>query len=81
VGPTVDAVALVKAEVSRADVITMGIGPADPDDRWAAAFGRIAGYSFAVAVVTGILLLPFFRPSMATVVYHGSTTASWTAPR
>ena len=44
----------------------------DPDDRWAAAFGRMAGYSFAVAVVTGILLLPFFRPSMATVVYHGS---------
>ena len=34
-------------------------------------FGRIAGYSFAVAVVTGVLLLPFFRPSMATVVYHG----------
>jgi len=28
VGPTVDAVALVKAEVSRADMITMGIGPA-----------------------------------------------------
>ena len=44
----------------------------DPQDRWAAAFGRIAGYSFAVAVVTGIPLLPFFRPSMATVVYHGS---------
>jgi ubiquinol-cytochrome c reductase cytochrome b subunit len=44
----------------------------DPDDRWAAASGRIAGYSFAVAVVTGIPLLPFFRPSMATVVYHGS---------
>ena len=38
----------------------------DPQDRWAAAFGRIAGYSFAVAVVTGVLLLPFFRPSMAT---------------
>jgi ubiquinol-cytochrome c reductase cytochrome b subunit len=35
-------------------------------------FGRIAGSSFAVAVVTGVLLLPFFRPSMATVVYHGS---------
>ena len=46
----------------------------DPDDRWAAVFGRIAGYSFAVAVVTGVLLLPFFRPSMATVVYHGSYT-------
>jgi quinol---cytochrome-c reductase cytochrome b subunit len=43
----------------------------DPEDRWAAVFGRIAGYSFAVAVVTGILLLPFFRPSMSTVVYHG----------
>jgi ubiquinol-cytochrome c reductase cytochrome b subunit len=44
----------------------------DPDDRWAAMFGRIAGYSFAVAVVTGILLLSFFRPSMAPLVYHGS---------
>ena len=44
----------------------------DPQDRWAAAFGRIAGYSFAVAVVTGIPLLPFFRPSMASLVYHGS---------
>ena len=44
----------------------------DPDDRWAAVFGRIAGYSFALAVVTGVLLLPFFRSSMATVVYHGS---------
>src|ERR1700761_2815754 len=44
----------------------------DPEDRWAAAFGRIAGYSFAVAVVTGVLLLPFFRPSMAPVSYRGS---------
>jgi ubiquinol-cytochrome c reductase cytochrome b subunit len=44
----------------------------DPEDRWAAALGRIAGYSFAVAVVTGVLLLPFFRPSMATLAYHGS---------
>jgi len=43
----------------------------DPQDRWAAVFGRIAGYSFAVAVVTGIPLLPFFRPSMAAVVYRG----------
>ena len=34
--------------------------------------GGSPGYSFAVAVVTGVLLLPFFRPSMATVVYHGS---------
>ena len=44
----------------------------DPEDRWAAASGRIAGYSFTVAVITGVLLLPFFRPSMATLVYHGS---------
>jgi ubiquinol-cytochrome c reductase cytochrome b subunit len=44
----------------------------DPEDRWAAAFGRIAGYSFAVAVVTGVLLLPFFRPSMAPTAYRGS---------
>jgi ubiquinol-cytochrome c reductase cytochrome b subunit len=43
----------------------------DPHDRWAAVFGRIAGYSFAVAVVTGVLLLPFFRPSMAALAYHG----------
>ena len=43
----------------------------DPDDRWAAVFGRIAGYSFAVAVVSGVLLLPIFHPSMATVAYHG----------
>jgi ubiquinol-cytochrome c reductase cytochrome b subunit len=43
----------------------------DRDDRWAAMFGQLAGYSFVVAVITGILLLPFFHPSMATVVYHG----------
>ena len=33
---------------------------ADPHDRWAAAFGRIALYSFLVALVSGVLLLPFF---------------------
>ena len=44
----------------------------DPEDRYAGALGRIAVYSFLVAVVSGILLLPFFRPSMATIVYHGS---------
>jgi ubiquinol-cytochrome c reductase cytochrome b subunit len=45
---------------------------ADPGDRWAAVFGRIAVYSFLVACVSGILLLPFFQPSMTPVVYHGS---------
>ena len=44
----------------------------DPDDRWAAAFGQVAAYTFAVAAVTGVLLLPYFRPSMDTLVYHGS---------
>ncbi|HEX6451710.1 MAG TPA: cytochrome b N-terminal domain-containing protein [Trebonia sp.] len=44
----------------------------DPGDWWAVVFGRIAVYSFAVAAVTGVMLLPFFRPSMTTVVYHGS---------
>ena len=43
-----------------------------PEDRWTAAFGRIAGYSFAVAAVTGVLLLPSFRPSMAPLTYRGS---------
>jgi ubiquinol-cytochrome c reductase cytochrome b subunit len=45
---------------------------AEPGDRWAAVFGRIAVYSFLVALVSGILLLPFFRPSMTPVVYYGS---------
>jgi ubiquinol-cytochrome c reductase cytochrome b subunit len=45
---------------------------ADPGDRWAAIFGRIAVYSFLVALVSGVLLLPFFRPSMTPTVYHGS---------
>jgi ubiquinol-cytochrome c reductase cytochrome b subunit len=45
---------------------------ADPGDRWAAAFGRIAVYSLAVTLVTGVLLLPFFQPSMAAIVYHGT---------
>ena len=45
---------------------------AEPDDRWAAVFGRIAVYSFLVALLSGILLLPFFQDSMMPVVYHGS---------
>ena len=27
----------------------------DPEDRWAAAFGRIAVYSFIVALISGVL--------------------------
>jgi ubiquinol-cytochrome c reductase cytochrome b subunit len=52
--------------------LVRGVLRRDPQDRWAAVSGRIAGYSFAVAVVTGIPLLPLFRPSTATGVYHGS---------
>ena len=52
--------------------LVRGVLRRDPEDHWAGVFGRIAGYSFVVAVVTGVLLLPLFRPSMATVVYHGS---------
>ena len=52
--------------------LVRGVLRREPGDRWAGVFGRIAGYSFVVAVVTGVLLLPFFRPSMAAVVYHGS---------
>jgi ubiquinol-cytochrome c reductase cytochrome b subunit len=44
----------------------------DPNDRWAVAFGRIALYSFALAVITGVLLLPFFDSSMTATAYHGS---------
>ena len=62
----------VKRLAAGAGWLVRAVLRSDPEDRWAAAFGRIAGYSFAVAGVTGILLLPFFRPSMATVVYHGS---------
>jgi ubiquinol-cytochrome c reductase cytochrome b subunit len=45
---------------------------APPGDRWAAVFGRIAVYSFIVALISGVLLLPFFRPDMTSVIYHGS---------
>ena len=45
---------------------------APPGDRWAAVFGRIAVYSFIVALISGVLLLPFFQPDMTSVVYHGS---------
>ena len=45
---------------------------APPGDRWAAVFGRIAVYSFIVALISGVLLLPFFRPDVTGVVYHGS---------
>ena len=61
-----------KAAQARKAVRAAARVTAPPGDRWAAVFGRIAVYSFIVAVVSGVLLLPFFRSSMATLVYHGS---------
>ena len=44
-------------------------------DHWSFLFSQIAVYSFAVAVVTGVLLAVFFKPSMTGVIYHGSYQA------
>jgi quinol---cytochrome-c reductase cytochrome b subunit len=50
---------------------------ADPGDRWAAAFGRIAVYSFAVTLVTGLLLLPFFQWLIWVGLLLAGTLAGW----
>lgn len=52
----------------------------DRDDRWAAVFGRIAAYSFVVAVVTGVVLLPVSVPRWPPWPIT-APTPSWTAPR
>jgi ubiquinol-cytochrome c reductase cytochrome b subunit len=49
-----------------------GVLRRDPDDPIASALTRITVYSFVVAGVSGILLLPWFSSSPATVTYHGS---------
>ena len=41
-------------------------------DHWSFLFSQIAVYSFVVALVTGVFLFIFFKPSMTGVVYHGS---------
>jgi ubiquinol-cytochrome c reductase cytochrome b subunit len=41
-------------------------------DHWSFLFGEIAVYSFVVALVTGVYLAFFFKPSMTGVIYHGS---------
>jgi quinol---cytochrome-c reductase cytochrome b subunit len=41
-------------------------------DHWSFMFSEIAVYSFVVALVTGVFLAFFFKPSMTGVVYHGS---------
>ncbi|MGI8329614.1 cytochrome bc1 complex cytochrome b subunit [Actinomadura scrupuli] len=41
-------------------------------DHWTFLLGELALYSFVVLLLTGVYLTLFFKPSMATVVYHGS---------
>jgi ubiquinol-cytochrome c reductase cytochrome b subunit len=40
-------------------------------DHWSFLLGEVALYSFVVLVGTGIYLTLFFKPSLATVTYHG----------
>ncbi|HEY7361654.1 MAG TPA: cytochrome b N-terminal domain-containing protein, partial [Streptosporangiaceae bacterium] len=41
-------------------------------DHWSFLFSQIAVYTFALALVTGVFLAVFFKPSMTGVTYHGS---------
>src|SRR5215467_958836 len=43
-------------------------------DHWSFMLGEIALYSFVVLLLTGTFLTFFFKPSMGTVIYHGSYT-------
>jgi ubiquinol-cytochrome c reductase cytochrome b subunit len=40
-------------------------------DHWSFLLGEVALYSFVMLVMTGIYLTLFFKPSLATVHYHG----------
>jgi ubiquinol-cytochrome c reductase cytochrome b subunit len=41
-------------------------------DHWSFMLGEVALYSFLILVLTGIYLTLFFKPSLASVHYHGS---------
>ncbi len=41
-------------------------------DHWSFLLGEIALYSFIILLLTGTFLTFFFKPSMTSVVYHGS---------
>jgi ubiquinol-cytochrome c reductase cytochrome b subunit len=41
-------------------------------DHWSFLLGEVALYSFVILVLTGIYLTFFFKPSLASVTYHGS---------
>ncbi|MFL6019594.1 MAG: cytochrome bc complex cytochrome b subunit, partial [Gaiellaceae bacterium] len=40
-------------------------------DHWSFLLGEVALYSFVVLVLTGVYLTLFFKPSLASVTYHG----------
>lgn len=41
-------------------------------DHWSFFLGELALYSFVILIITGTYLAFFFKPSLGTVVYHGS---------
>ncbi|MGH3393186.1 MAG: cytochrome b [Streptosporangiaceae bacterium] len=41
-------------------------------DRWSFLFSQVAVYSFVMALVSGVFLVVFFKPSMTGIIYHGS---------
>jgi ubiquinol-cytochrome c reductase cytochrome b subunit len=43
-------------------------------DHWSFLLGEIALYSFIILLLTGTFLTFFFKPSMSSVVYHGTYT-------
>jgi ubiquinol-cytochrome c reductase cytochrome b subunit len=43
-------------------------------DHWSFLLGEIALYSFIILLLTGTFLTFFFKPSMTSMVYHGSYT-------
>ena len=43
-------------------------------DHWSFFLGELALYSFIILILTGVFLTLFFKPSMGTIVYHGSYT-------
>jgi ubiquinol-cytochrome c reductase cytochrome b subunit len=43
-------------------------------DHWTFLLGEIALYSFIILLLTGTFLTFFFKPSMSSVIYHGTYT-------
>ena len=41
-------------------------------DHWTFLLGEIALYSFIILLLTGTFLTLFFKPSMSSMIYHGT---------